>query len=139
RSYAQAARATQQAIAEEIGLIGELQDRLQRGASSMEDLADTEAMLDKAMAKGLVTAEEYDEALVSLDKSHAKLQRTEQANQKTLDGTVQRYDKAASTLQRLARDEAALKRAVDEGRISREQYNRAMANISAQRADLPAA
>ena len=139
RSYAEAARAMQKAVADEIGLIGELQDRLQRGASSMEDLADTEAMLDRAMAKGLVTAEEYDEALVSLDKSHARLQRAEQANQKALDGTVQRYDKTASTLQRLARDEAALKRAVDEGRISREQYNRAMANISAQRANLAAA
>lgn len=139
RSYAMAAEATQQAIAEEIGLIGELQARIERGAGSWEDLADTEAMLDKAMAKGLVTAEEYGEALESLDKSHTRLQRAELANQKAVDGTVQRYDKAGSTLQRLTRDEAALKRAVDEGRISREQYNRAMANITAQRQNLAAA
>ncbi|MBN8261171.1 MAG: phage tail length tape measure family protein [Xanthomonadales bacterium] len=136
RSYAQAARATQAAIAEEIGMIGELQERLERGASSWEELADTEAMLDKAMSKGLVTAEEYDEALKSLDKSHGELQRTELAHQKSLDGTVQRYDKTASQLQRLAKDEAALKAAVDEGRISREAYNRAVADIAKRRATL---
>ena len=136
RSYAQAARATQAAIAEEIGMIGELQERLDRGASSWEELADTEAMLDKAMSKNLVTAEEYDEALKSLDKSHGELSRAEAAHQKSLDGTVQRYDKTASQLQRLAKDEAALKKAVDEGRISRDQYNRSIANIAAQRQSL---
>lgn len=136
RSYAQAARATQAAIAEEIGMIGELQERLDRGASSWEELADTEAMLDKAMSKNLVTAEEYDEALKSLDKSHGELSRAEVAHQKSLDGTVQRYDKTASQLQRLAKDEAALKKAVDEGRISRDQYNRSIANIAAQRQSL---
>lgn len=138
-SYAQAARATQKAIAEEIRMISELQDRIERGASSWEELADTEAMLDKAMAKGLVTAEEYDEALLSLDKSHSKLQTSEVAHQKALDGTVQRYDKTASTLARLTRDEEALKKAVDAGRISRDQYNRSMASISSQRAALGSA
>jgi len=132
-SYAAAARATQQAVAEEIGLIGELQGVIARGAGSWEELAQAEAMLDKAMAKGLITMEEYDEALVSLDKSHAKLQKAEGESQKQLDGTLKRYDKTASTLQRLKRDEEELRRAVDEGRISREQYNRAMANVTAQR------
>ena len=133
QAYVQASRMTQEAISKEIGLIGSLQDRLERGASTWEDLADTEAMLDQAMAKGLVTAEEYDEALGKLDKTHTQLQRSSEQQGKALDSTVARYDRAGAQLQRLQRDEAALKKAVDEGRISREQYNAAMANIGAQR------
>lgn len=133
-AYVRASRMTQENIAAEIGMIGELQERLERGASSWEDLADTEAMLDQAMARGLVTAEEYDEALGKLDKAHGQLQRSSEQQHRTLDGTVARYDKAGAQLQRLARDEAALKQAVDAGRISREQYNTAMAGIAARRA-----
>jgi len=133
QAYVQASRMTQEAISKEIGLIGELHQRLERGASTWEDLAETEAMLDQAMAKGLVTAEEYDEALGKLDKTHTQLQRSSEQQQKALDGAVSRYDRAGAQLQRLQRDEAALKKAVDEGRISREQYNNAMANIAVQR------
>lgn len=133
QAYTQASRLTQQAIAAEIGLIRELQERLQAGASSWDDLADTEARLDAAMSKGLVTAEEYDAALGQLDKSHQQLTASTDRQQKSIDGAVSRYDRAGAQLQRLARDEAQLKRAVDEGRISREQYNKAMAGIAAQR------
>lgn len=136
QAYAQAALATQQVIAQEIGLIRDLQNRLERGASSWQELADTEAMLDKAMAKGLITAEEYDDALTSLDKTHASLARSSAQQQKTLEGTVARYDRAGSRLQKLASDEVRLKQAVDAGRISREQYNKAMASLADQRATL---
>lgn len=133
-AYVQASRLTQEAVAAEIALIGQLQDRLDRGASSWEDLADTEAMLDQAMSKGLVTASEYDEALHKLDKSHASLERSTASQQREVEGAIGRYDRAGAQLRRLAADEARLKQAVDAGRISREQYNRAMAGIAAQRA-----
>ena len=136
QAYVQASRMTQQAIAAEISLIGRLQDRLERGASSWEDLADTEAMLDRAMSKGLVTAEEYDDALASLDKSQASLERSTTRQQKTLDATVSRYDKAGSQLRQLARDEAALKKARDDGRISLDQYSRALAGINSKRSNI---
>ncbi|NLC60143.1 MAG: hypothetical protein GX761_02525 [Gammaproteobacteria bacterium] len=135
-AYVQASRMTQEAVAAEIALIGQLQDRLERGASSWEDLADTEAMLDQAMSKGLVTASEYDEALHKLDKSHASLERSTAKQQREVEGAIGRYDRASAQLRRLAADEARLKAAVDSGRISREQYNRAMAGIAAQRASV---
>lgn len=138
QAQAQAMRASQQAVAAEIGLIGELQDRLSRGATSMDDLADTEARLDTAMAKGLVTAEEYDDALAKLNKEQARLDTAATKADKTLATTVGRYDKASAGLARLQRDEAALKVAVDQGRVSREQYNRAMAAISDERTRLTA-
>lgn len=133
QTYLKASQQTQAAIAAEIGLIGKLQDRIAGSAANWEDLADTEAMLDKAMAKGLITAEEYDEALAGLDKQHTALQRSATQQGKALDGTLARYDRAGAQLRRLAQDEAKLKDAVDKGRISRDQYNRAMANIAQQR------
>ena len=133
-----AIRATQQAVASEITSIGELHDRLERGARSFDDLAETEARLDAAMSRGLITTEEYDAALVKLDKDATRLQKTQEQGDATLARTLGRYDKAGASLQKLARDEAALKKAVDEGRISREQYNRAMAGIDAERLRLSA-
>jgi phage-related minor tail protein len=88
------------------------------------------------MSKGLITAEEYDEALGQLDKSHKQLTASTDRQQKSIDGALSRYDRAGAQLQRLASDEVKLKRAVDEGRISREQYNKAMAGIAAQRASV---
>ncbi|HVI60138.1 MAG TPA: phage tail length tape measure family protein [Luteimonas sp.] len=136
QAYVQASRLTQQAISQEIALIGKLQARLERGASSWDDLADTEAMLDRAMSKGLITAEEYDDALAQLDKSQASLARSSAQQQKSLDATVSRYDKAGAQLRQLARDEAALKKAMDEGRISRERYNKALLGLNAKRSDI---
>src|SRR5690606_10430610 len=124
------------AVAAEIGMIGELQERLTRGASSFEDLADTEARLDAAMAKGLITAEEYDDALASLNKEQARLDREAEKAGRTMEATIGRYDKAGAALKRLERDEDRLRKAVDSGRISREQYNRAMAGIGAERTRL---
>ncbi|MEN5208028.1 phage tail length tape measure family protein [Stenotrophomonas terrae] len=136
QSLAAASRTTQQNVAAEIALIGQLEARLARGASSADDLADTEAALDVAMRKGLVTTDQYDEALSRLNEEQVKLDREAEKSGKTLQATVSRYDKATAGLQRLVKDEAQLKAAVDAGRISREQYNRAMAAIGNERAKL---
>ncbi len=138
QAYAQASRMTQQSIAAEIGLIRELHERLERGASSWDELADTESKLDQAMSKGLISAGEYDEALQSLDKTHTQLQRSTGQQEKQLEGTVARYDRVGAQLRKLSKDEAQLKSAVDSGRISREQYNKAMAAIATQRTSIQA-
>lgn len=136
QAIAAASRATQQAVSAEIGLISELQARLARGAGSYDDLADTEARLDQAMRKGLISTEEYEQALASLNGEQQRLDREAEKAGRSLDTAVGRYDKAGAGLQRLARDEQRLKDAVDQGRISREQYNRAMATIGTERARL---
>ena len=138
QSLAAASRSTQQNVAAEIALIGQLESRLARGASGMDDLADTEVVLDRAMRKGLITADEYEAALGKLNEEQARLDREAEKSGKTLQTTVGRYDKATAGLQRLIRDEAQLKAAVDSGRISREQYNRAMAAIGSERVRLMA-
>lgn len=125
--------AVQKTVADEIRLISELDARLERGAASMSDLADTEAMLDRVMARGLITTEDYNSALKALDKQEAGLARSEQQRQRAVEGALGRYDSASVKLQKLERDEQELKAAVDAGRISREQYNRALAGINVQR------
>lgn len=133
KAYAQASRLTQEAVKAEIGLISELQTRLAAGARSFDDLADTEARLDAAMSRGLITAEEYDDALLQLDKTHKQLETSSGRQQKSLESVVARYDRAGAQLQRIAQDEVKLKEAVDQGRISREQYNKAMSGLAEQR------
>lgn len=123
----------QKTVADEIRSISELDARLQQGAASMSELADTEALLDRVMARGLITTEDYNSALKTLDKQEASLNRTEQQRQRSLEGVIGRYDGASAKLQKLERDEQELKAAVDAGRISREQYNRALAGINIQR------
>lgn len=125
--------AVQKTVADEIRLISELDARLERGAASMSDLADTEAMLDRVIARGLITTEDYNSALKALDKQEAGLARSEQQRQRAVEGALGRYDSASVKLQKLERDEQELKAAVDAGRISREQYNRALAGINVQR------
>ena len=133
KAYTQASRLTQEAVKAEIGLISELQTRLAAGARSFDDLADTEARLDAAMSRGLITAEEYDDALLQLDKTHKQLETSSGRQQKSLESVVARYDRAGAQLQRIAQDEVKLKDAVDQGRISREQYNKAMSGLAEQR------
>lgn len=125
--------AVQKTVADEIRMIGELDARLQRGAASMADLAETETLLDRAMSRGLLSTEDYNNALKALDKQGGALARTERQREQAVDGAVGRYDKASVKLQKLEQDERALKVAVDSGRISREQYNRALSDLTAQR------
>ncbi|HFL6954533.1 TPA: phage tail length tape measure family protein [Stenotrophomonas maltophilia] len=123
----------QKTVADEIRSISELDARLQRGAASMSELADTEALLDRVMARSLISTEDYNSALKTLDKQEASLTRTEQQRQRAVEGALGRYDGASVKLQKLERDERELKAAVDAGRVSREQYNRALAGINVQR------
>jgi len=132
-AIAAASAATQKSVAAEIGLIGELQDRLARGAQSFDDLATTEARLDAAMSKGLITTDEYDTALGKLNKEQARLSVEAGKSSRALEATVGKYDRAGTSLRKLSADEAKLKQAVDAGRISRERYNRAMGSLNEAR------
>ncbi len=128
-----AAFESQAAVTAQINLIGELHNRVERGARSMEDLADTEAMLDRAVRAGLVSQEEQLEIFEALDRQEKELIATQQREEKQLQHLIKAYDPASAALRKITEDEAKLKQAVDEGRISREQYNRAMTGLTAQR------
>lgn len=137
RAMAEATRAafeSQRTITAQMQSIGELQARVERGAASFEDLAETERLLDQAMAAGLVTQEEQLEIFAELDKQERALIATQEREEKQLRALIKAYDPASAALRKIADDEAKLKKAVDEGRISREQYNKAMVGLATQRA-----
>lgn len=137
RAMAEATRAafeSQRTITAQMQSIGELQARVERGAASFDDLAETERLLDQAMAAGLVTQEEQLEIFAELDKQERALIATQEREEKQLRALIKAYDPASAALRKIADDEAKLKKAVDEGRISREQYNKAMVGLATQRA-----
>ncbi|MGO1072327.1 phage tail length tape measure family protein [Lysobacter sp. CA199] len=138
RAATQAAYAQQAQVTAQIRSIADLSARAEGGARSLDDLADTERRLDRAMAAGLVTAEEQADILVQLDKQHKQLIATQQKEDAQLGALMRRYDPVSDGLARLARDETRLKAAVDSGRISREQYNRAIGNVAGERARIKA-
>lgn len=135
RKINQAAYASQAAITAQVRSIGELHERLERGARSAEDLADTEQLLDRAMQAGLVSAEEQTEVLAELDRQEKRLIATQEKEARTVGNLVKAYDPASAALKKLEQDEIRLKKAVDNGVISRESYNRAMVGVGKSRAD----
>lgn len=129
-----AAFESQRVITAQIQSIGELYGRVERGARSFEELADTEQMLDRAMQAGLISQEEQLKIFGELDKQEKTLIATRNREEQQLQRLLKAYDPASAALRKLSEDEAKLKQAVDQGRISREQYNKAMVGIAASRA-----
>lgn len=118
----------------QIQAFDDLNARLQAGAINTQQLADTEQRLDRARKAGLLSDQEHTEALATLDKQEKQLLATQAKEDAQVRSLLQAYDPASAALQKLAANEAKLKTAVDQGRISREQYNRAMVGITASRA-----
>ena len=133
RQANQAAFESQAVIAAQIRGIGDLQERLEGSASSFDALADTERMVDRAFAQGLLTQEEYEKALQSLNRQEAELQKSHAAEQGEIQRLLGRYDQATAKLRQLAEDEKRLNALRDQGKISQESYNRALGMIGAQR------
>lgn len=141
REAVQAAYAAQAATTAQIQSISELQGRVERGARSMEDLAETEQLLDRAIRGGLVSAEEQAEIFDKLNKQEKGLLADKERmaaarakEERQVQQLLRAYDPASAALAKLEADEKKLKAAVDAGTISREKANRALVGIAAQRA-----
>ena len=134
RQATEAAFASQAATTAQIQSIGELHGRIERGARSNEDLAETEQLLDRAVRAGLVSSEEQAAMFVQLDKQEKQLIATRQKEEQQVQALLRAYDPASAALAKLERDEENLTKAVNDGTLSREKYNRAMVGITTQRA-----
>ncbi|WP_307734425.1 phage tail length tape measure family protein [Xanthomonas albilineans] len=154
RANVAASQALQHSVAAEMSLIGELETRLHRGAISMQELADTEQRLDQAMRRDLISTEDYDAALVKLNTEQARLeksaaaaaaqqqrqqaarQRVADAEAASLDRTVGAYDKVSAGMRKIATDEARITQAFQSGKVSGEDYVRALSGITNARTKL---
>ncbi len=140
REARQAAYESQAAVTAQIRSIGELSQAVDAGVRSRQELAARERDIDAAMRAGLLTESEQLEMLGKLDKAEKQLQISEKQLQaaqersaRQVQGLVRLYDPASGALAKLAADEDRLKKAVDQGTISREQYNRALVGVWGQR------
>lgn len=129
-----AAYDSQAAITAQMRSIGDLQERVDLGVTSFEDLYEIEQLIDQQMQAGLLTQEEQVKLLAELDKQEKKLIATQQREQKELQALTKAYDPASAALKKLADDQARLQKALDDGVISREQFDRAMVGLDTQRA-----
>ena len=154
RANVVASQALQRAVAQEMGLIGELETRLARSASSMEDLAGTELRLDQAMRRGLISSEDYEAALAKLNieqerldktaanatsqqqKQQAARQRAAAADAANLERTIGAYDRTSAGMRKLAADEARVTQAFKDGKLSGDAYVRTLSGIANERARL---
>lgn len=110
-----------------------LRDRVERGVSSLEDLADVEREIDQAMRAGTLAEAEQTKMLAALDAQEKKLVATHEREEKALQALVRAYDPTSAALKKLIADEARLTAARDAGRISQDQYTRAMGGLNSQR------
>lgn len=114
-------------------------ETLGRANLSVDEIAEQEKRLDRLMAAGAITAKEYDAAISHLDKSENALSKEHDANAKSLEKLLRETDAAATSLKRLDDNADKLDAELKAGRITVEQYNRAMANIGRERTAIESA
>lgn len=122
-----------QRVSSQIKQIGELQDALSSGVNSLDELADKEQALDRAVAAGLISFDEQAKAIADLDKQAAKLNTRLAQQERAVQSVLRRFDPTSAALKQLARDERALSDAVSAGVITANQRNRALIGIGAER------
>lgn len=106
---------------------------------SMEDIAAQEERLDRLMAQGAISMEDYEKSLTKLDAAEAKLNKEHQAHDRELNKVLRTADKTAAELKKLTNDAAKLDDALKRGKITQQEYERAMAGIARRRRDIDAA
>lgn len=135
---------------EEISAQEQRLDRLMsQGAISMKEYEEAVAKLDKQEAAivkqkaELAKAQEKEQKELAkqqaeVEKQEAALAKAHQAEEKELSKLVNTADKAGAELEKLAADAAKLDAALKAGKITQEDYNRAMAGITNRRRDIEA-
>lgn len=112
------------------------EETLGRTSLGAEELYEQEQRLDRLMASGAINAKEYEEALTHLDKAEGSLTKEHDAQSKALQKLLRDTDGTGAALKKLDENAEKLKAEFDAGRISAEQYDRAISNIGDERSRL---
>lgn len=106
-----------------------LKSSLAQGSASFATIGDQYERLDRAMATGKLTMEEYDAALAAIGKD-------EDARTKSLAALTAKYDPLGAATRKLAADQAVLEDAFKSGAISADDYERTLNGIKADQASV---
>lgn len=112
------------------------EETLARTSLGAEELTAQEQRLDRLMASGAINAKEYEAALTHLDKAEGALTKEHDAQAKALQKLLRDTDGTGAALKKLDENAEKLKAEFDAGRISAEQYDRAISNIGSERSRL---
>lgn len=131
RATVAAQNAAMSATSREMAEVNQAMEALRAGAAqsatSFAALIEQENRLQLVMASGKLSMEEYDALLAALWKDEDRLQSQ-------LNSVTSRYDPLGAATRKLASDEGLLKDAFDHGRLSAEQYDKAIAGIDVDHA-----
>jgi hypothetical protein len=106
-----------------------LRSTLAQGGSSFATIGDQYARLDRAMATGRLSMQEYDAALAAIGKD-------EDARSKSLAALTAKYDPLGAATRKLEADQALLEDAFRSGAVSAADYERALNGIKADQASI---
>lgn len=106
-----------------------LRSTLAQGGSSFATIGDQYARLDRAMATGKLSMQEYDAALAAIGKD-------EDARSKSLAALTAKYDPLGSATRKLEADQALLEDAFKSGAVSAADYERVLNGIKADQASV---
>lgn len=112
------------------------EETLGRTSLGAEELYAQEQRLDRLMASGAINAKEYEDALTHLDKAEGSLTKEHDAQSKALQKLLRDTDGTATALKKLDENAEKLEAEFKAGRISAEQYDRALSNIGSERSRL---
>lgn len=104
-----------------------LRTTMAQGNATFATLADQYSRLDRAMATGKLSMQEYDAALAALGKDEDK-------RVQALNALTSKYDPLGSATRKLAADQALLDDAYKSGQVTTAQYQQALAGIKADQA-----
>ncbi|MEW9584333.1 phage tail length tape measure family protein [Paraburkholderia sp. DGU8] len=104
-----------------------LRTTMAQGNATFATLGDQYSRLDRAMATGKLSMQEYDAALAALGKDEDK-------RVQALNALTAKYDPLGAATRKLAADQALLDDAYKSGQVTTEQYQQALAGIRADQA-----
>jgi phage-related minor tail protein len=119
--------ATSREMAAMSGELETLRTVAAQGGASFETLGEQYSRLDRLMASGKLSMEEYDATLSALGKDEER--RLQQLNTLT-----SRYDPLGAATRKLTSDQALLDDAYKSGQVTTEQYQKALAGIKTDQA-----
>ncbi|MEW9586719.1 phage tail length tape measure family protein [Paraburkholderia sp. DGU8] len=104
-----------------------LRTTMAQGNATFATLGDQYSRLDRAMATGKLSMQEYDAALAALGKDEDK-------RLQALNALTAKYDPLGAATRKLSADQALLDDAYKSGQVTTEQYQQALSGIKADQA-----
>lgn len=111
-----------------------LADAMANQSQSLADVAEKRDWVTDAYNRGQLSFEEFTAHQKTLTRDEARLTSQIEAHAREVQNLLRQYDPASAALRRLEADERKLEAAMRSGAITQEQYNRAIANITVNRA-----